>query len=205
MALTVVSVKSGPGPGVERITCSDHREFSLNTVYLPPAWGEASFYPGRELSAEDEETLGFAAACFRAERAALRLAARAEQTVFGLSRKLERRGHGSRAVGAVVARLTELDILNDRRYAQAWARSRLARSVCGPRRLFQALCGRGIDRDDAREALKSVLDAGGEAALLRRFIAGNYPGFDGKDPFLKQQLRYAGFSAAVVQAFWEEW
>ena len=49
----------------------------------------------------------------RAEKAALRLIARAEQCSGGLARKLEKRGCTAASVSAVILQLCELDLLND--------------------------------------------------------------------------------------------
>ncbi|MDR1374485.1 MAG: recombination regulator RecX [Treponema sp.] len=207
--MTVVSVKTGTDPETERIAFSDGRILAYRKSYLPsPCRGELLFHPGAELPPGGEEALCFAAACFRAEQAALRLISRAEQTVFGISRKLERRGHASGPVRAAVSRLAGLDLLNDKRYALRWIQSRLRRGAEGPLKLLQGLCGRGIDRDDAAAALRAALDFEGEMDLLRRYAAKKFPGFNGGDgePYLvKHKLKSAGFSGPVIRAFREEW
>jgi regulatory protein len=202
--MIVVAIKNGTHPETARIALSDGREFSLGLSYLPPFYQERVFsFTGREISSDEEEVLRFAAACFRAERAALRLVARAEQTGFGISRKLERRGHASACVRAVVARLTESGIVNDRRFAALWIQSRLTRNAESPLHLIRALCSRGIDRDDAAEALKAVLGLEQESALLKRYLEKKYPQETKTYP-LKQTLKHEGFSPAVIQSFWEE-
>jgi regulatory protein len=202
--MIVVSVKSGTVPETARIALSDGREFSLHRSYLPPPYGEEIFsFTGREISAYEEESLRFAAACFRTERAALRLIARAEQTAFGISRKLERRGHDSACVRAVVARLTESGIVNDRRFAALWVQSRLTRNAESPLRLIRALRNRGIDREDAAGALKAVLGFEQESALLKRYLEKNHPREEKAYP-LKRSLKHQGFSPAVIQSFWDE-
>jgi regulatory protein len=202
--MLVVSVKRGTDPDTARIALSDGREFSCGLFYLPPPCrGEVFFFPGRELSADDEEALRFAALCFRAERAALRLTARAEQTCFGLSRKLERRGHTPAPVRLVVARLTEMGIISDERYARLWLESRLGRTVRGPLALLHGLRSRGIDRETARTALTAVLNFEQESALLKRYLEKNRSAGK-KDTALKRRLKNEGFSAPVIQAFWED-
>ncbi|MDR1618170.1 MAG: regulatory protein RecX, partial [Treponema sp.] len=90
--MIVVSVKTGAETELKRVELSDGSLFLLRACYLSGHFSGDCFAGGDEISAAGEEALRFAAACFRAERAALRLVARAEQTVRGLSRKLERRG-----------------------------------------------------------------------------------------------------------------
>jgi regulatory protein len=206
--MTVVSIKTtGPeaGPWISRIGLSDGSLFSLSHTYLPSSLrDEALPLPGTDLGGDEVEALRFAAACFRAERAALRLVARAEQTEAGLARKLERRGHSSACIRAAISHLAEREIVSDRRYARLWLQSRLIRDGRSPLQLLNALSGRGIDRDTARTALKSVLDFDHETALLRRFLVKKRLSGAGKDSFLKQRLKYEGFSPSVLQWFWEE-
>jgi regulatory protein len=217
---TVVSVKSGPALGICRIGLSDGSLFSFNTAYLPPVYEAGGFFfVGRELAPEEEEEVRFAAACYRAERAALRLIARAEQTMAGLERKLEHREHPSPCARAAVSRLAELDLVNDQRYAQGWLKLRVGRGHWSPRQLQNALRGRGIDGDTARAALKAVLSFEVEWALLERYLAkqgrrekkfrsfggeGRSSPGDFRNSFLKQTLKYEGFSSPVIQRFWEE-
>jgi regulatory protein len=202
--LKVVSVKiseTKAGPVIIRIGLSDGALFSFNPVYLPrPFQGEGYFFPDKEINPEEATALRFAADCFRAERAALRLVARAEQTRSGLARKLEQRGHGGTRVKAAVAYLTDLEIVDDRRFAERWIQSRLYRAADSPLRLIQGLCQRGIARDTAQAACKTMLDFERETALLKKFIAKRYPGPTGSENrFLKGQLKREGFSSKALE------
>ena len=214
-------MKTGTGAEFRRIELSDGSFFSFKTCYLPPVFtGDALYTPGtaegREIGAGEEAGFRFASACLRAEQAALRLIARAEQSVLGLSRKLERRGHGPDCVRAVVSRLAELELLDDRRFARLWAESRLGRAK-SPRRLLSGLCGKGIDREDAEAALKAVLDPETEAALLGRFaekqrrlrrgaaLRFRSSGSETENArrSLKFTLKSEGFSASAVERFFD--
>ncbi|MDR2257895.1 MAG: RecX family transcriptional regulator [Treponema sp.] len=211
--MTIISIKTGTGAELKRIELSDGSLFSFRTCYLTgtPAGGPAVFIDGlaggEEISAGDEEAFRFAAACLRAERAALRLAARAEQTVFGLSRKLERRGFKPACVSAVLRRLEDLNIVNDRRFAGLWIEARLTRRGESPRRLLAGLRSRGISREDAEAALTSTLNFQHEPALLRAYIE-KYRLAPGAEtavyPSLKYRLKSEGFSPAVIENYWEE-
>jgi regulatory protein len=142
----------------------------------------------------------------RAEEVALRLITRAEQSSVNLTRKLERRGFDSAAVSAVISNLIELNLLNDRRYAQLWIESRL-RLARSPLRLLSALCARGIDRDDAASAMKAVLDEETELSLLARF-AGKMKKQQKKGGDTVRSLKYLlkseGFSAEAIQRYLDE-
>lgn len=210
----IVSIKPGTGSELRRIELSDGSFFWFKTCYLPPVFiNESLFTPGiaegRKISASEEEGFRFASACLRVEKAALRLIARAEQCLFGLSRKLEQRGHNSVCVRSVIARLVELELVDDRRFARFWLESRLQRSA-SPRRLVAGLCSRGIDRNDAEAAQKAVLDSDTEFMLLERFVQkqrrlrqrGNTADKTG-NPYLSLKfiLKSEGFSKNAIQRF----
>ena len=139
-----------------------------------------------------------------AEKAALRLIARAEQCTQGLVLKLEKRGHEAACVNAVISRLCEQKLIDDRRFAQLWLESRihLTRS---PRRLLASLCARGIDRGDAEAALKTVLDEETELALLARFVKKHTQKAARKREetsyTLKHLLKSEGFSPQAIKRF----
>jgi regulatory protein len=203
--MTVVSVKPGADPEILRIELSGRSPFSFKISYLsPPYQSDLLYVPGRELSPDEEEALFFAASCCRTERIALGLISRAEQTVFNLTRKLERRGHSAASVKAVLSRLEELEILSDRRYAELWLRSRLARRAESPRALASALRRRGIGKEDLQGALKSALNFETEWALLRRYLEKIRPPEGEKGLSLKYRLKSEGFSVPVLERYWEE-
>jgi len=205
LSLTIVSLKSGTD--VSRIELSDGSLFSFKDCYLSGAFAADSYAiggyaAGGEISADEEEAFRFASACLRAEKRALQLIARAEQNVFGLSRKLKKRGHESECIRAVVARLCELDLLDDRRYARLWLESRVSRQATSPRRLLAAIRSRGIDRHDAEAALKETLDDEAELRLLERYAQklrrkGASEGANAAP--LRYTLKSEGFSSRAIE------
>jgi regulatory protein len=215
--MVVTSIKSTgtkTGPVICRIGLSDGSLFSFNPAYLPCLFqGEDYFFPGKEISPGEETGLRFAADCFRAERAALRLVARAEQTRAGITRKLEQRGHKGSHIQAAVSYLAELKIVDDRRFAGRWIQSRLYRGADSPLRLIAGLCRQGIDRNTARSVCKSMLDFERETELLQKFIAKRYPAAgnparenlpDREARLFRGQLKREGFSTQVLGWYWED-
>jgi regulatory protein len=198
-------------PSVYRIVLSDGALFSFKADYLPPECPlDQAYVPGRELSPDEVEALYFAASCYRTERAALRLTARAEQHSFGISRKLEQRGHTAPCVRAVVARLSSAGIVNDSRYASLWIQARLVRpSGATPRSLTESLRRRGLDRETVQTALAAALEGEAEADLLRACLEKNRrrPSLRFRsvgEGRLRQALRHEGFSPEVLDRFREE-
>jgi regulatory protein len=202
--MTIVTIKSGTGADIRRLELSDGSLFSFKTCYLPAVFfDDAHYTPGTEISPAEEEDFRFASACLRGEKAALRLISRAEQTGAGLGRKLEKAGHPSACVKAVLARLRELEIVDDSRYARLWLQSRLARRAESPRRLLGALRGRGIPGREAEGALRAVLDPPAERALLEGFLAKNGLPGDLRGPVVRNILRREGFSPGLIREYGE--
>jgi len=155
---------------------------------------------------DEDAAFRFASECQRAEKAALRLIARAEQCSLGLARKLEKRNFSTDCVNAVISRLLELKLVDDSRFSRLWLESRI-RFARSPRRLLISLCGRGIDRDAADAAIKTVLDEETEFTVLMRFVKRYFKKSVRKNEknsvSIKHLLRNEGFSQQAIMRFTE--
>ena len=212
MHIVSLKTESGKDLDLNRIELSDGSLFSFRICYLPQetalveAGALAEAAAGSEISAEREEGFRFASECLRAEKTALRLIARAEQSSLGLTRKLKRRNHKAACVNAVITRLGDLGLLDDRRFARLWAESRL-RFSRSPRRLFSSLCARGIEREDAEAVLKTVLNEEAEFEMLTRYVKRHPFKANKKDESgysFKSRLKNEGFSRQAINRFLDE-
>ena len=133
----------------------------------------------------------------------MRLIARAEQSSQRLSLKLEQRGFDRTVVKTVVSGLLDQDLVNDERYARLWIRSRLCSrtKAPSPRDLQISLANKGIDRDSSKKALEAELDEENEYALLLRYLEKTEP--ENQGPSLRSQLRTQGFSASILNIFFD--
>jgi regulatory protein len=134
----------------------------------------------------------------------LRLIARAEHNTIGLARKLEKRGYDPVCTRTVISGLCELGLLDDRRYACLWLESKINRHTSSPRRLFIALCARGINRDDANYALKEVINDEIEFLLIKRFAEKLQRRRSGIQGSLKYLFKKEGFSSLSIERFFDE-
>jgi regulatory protein len=206
--MKVVSLKAAPPretgvEGVIEAEFSDGSRILYTNEYLPEEL-RVGLDDGRELSGQEEEALRFASSCYQAETAALRLIARAEQSVLGLTAKLERRGCDSPVVKAVILRLLERNLLNDERFAKLWVHSRLSYGKArSPLWLRVSLGKKGIDRNLSNKAVESLLDPETEYALLLKYLekAGISDGRN--ESYLKTQLKSEGFSYEVLDRYFE--
>jgi regulatory protein len=199
----VESTEPGPDGATIRVRLAGFSPVEISFAYLPPEYTGAFLCPGAVLGPEAEAVLSHAAACLSAEKAALRLIARAEQYGAGLTRKLEQRKHRADAVRSVLARLLELDLVNDRRYAELWLKSRVRRGKKGPRTLETALRAKGIDRETAAKAVKAALAGEAEAGLLERCARAEREK-RGLDFEIRFFLKGEGFSSAAIEAFFTQ-
>jgi regulatory protein len=173
----------------------------FSNEYLPEHL-KANLDSGRELSAQEEEALQFASSCYRAEKAALRLIARAEQSNLGLTTKLDRRGYDSLVVKTVVSSLSERNFLNDERFAKLWVHSHLSYGKArSPLWLRASLGKRGIDRNLSIKAVESLLDLETEYALLLKYLEKTCISDCKNESFLKTQLKSEGFSYEVLDRY----
>ncbi|MDR1429630.1 MAG: recombination regulator RecX [Spirochaetaceae bacterium] len=196
--MTIISLKTGTDPELIRVGLSDGSLFSLRTSYLE---NRTNLDENSEISAASAGDMRFAASCYRAEKAALNLIARAEQCAFGLAAKLEKRGHDQVCIREVMARLEGLGIVDDRRFAERWLGQRLSRSADTPLGLKAKLCRRGIAPRTAGEALKSCLSPETEAKLLERYLRKKT-----RSPASKTRygLYQGGFSPAVLALYFQK-
>ncbi|HUI72708.1 MAG TPA: RecX family transcriptional regulator [Spirochaetia bacterium] len=110
-----------------------------------------------------------------AREAALRLLSRAAQTRRGLTRKLRARGFSQEAAGFAVKRMAELGYLDDRAYAENWARFRISTRKEGWKSLYRGLVRNGVSRAIAEEVLAAVCTEEVELEGARRLVHGLAP------------------------------
>jgi regulatory protein len=96
----------------------------------------------------------------RACATALRLLARREHSVLELRHKLSERSFATEVIDAVVEQLCRQGLLSDRRFADAYVRTRTERGF-GPLRIQAELRARGVETELTTDTL---------AALSRRWV-----------------------------------
>ena len=79
-------------------------------------------------------------------------------SVRDLGRKLARRGYPAEEVAAVTSSLTASGLLDDRRFAEQYARSRIVNDSASPRRVVQLLARYGIPRHVAEAAVAQTVE-----------------------------------------------
>jgi regulatory protein len=166
----------------------------------------SSLVPGAELDEAAQAILALAAEAREAERRGLALLARAEQSTFMLRAKLEIREFSRRSVGIALDRLAAEGFLSDRRFAAAYAASRLSRRSSkaeGPSSLVAALRERGIDRTTAAEAVAELLGPDERAAALAAAAAKELKRSGGDRDEARRRLRSLGYLSEEISELFE--
>jgi regulatory protein len=207
---------SSPRPKIESIrkaasgtaiVAAGGSSFSVSLELLEELGLSASaLIPGSELDDAAGEILALAAEAHEAERRGLALLARAEQSSFMLRLKLEARGFSPRAAGIALDRLRAKRFLDDRRFAAAYAASRLGRlssKAEGPASLVAALRARGIERATAAETVAELLGPAERAAVLAVAAEKALKRSGGDRDEARRRLRELGFLSREISEFFD--
>ena len=131
-----------------------------------------------------------------ARERALQLIGYRERSCHELSQRLRDNGYPDSTVGEVVSRFCEVELVDDRRFAFAWARSR-ANAGYGRRRILRELAEKGIGDDTAQAAVDEEL-SGDELSRAREALRHRVPR-DAKDrERLVRRLVARGFEVRVA-------
>ena len=190
-----------------------HRISELGSALdaLNPAGGD-SLDPGRILQLltahaiefEEESILFGLLKLMDEEESALSkatgLCTRAEQFRCGLELKLIARGFGKAASVYALDCLEAAGILDDARYASAWARSRIRRKPMGPMVLAAELRAKGLGSDAVRQAIAEI---DFEEVLPKAATAEMDSGTRDRDK-LRNILRRQGFGYEALSEYFDE-
>jgi regulatory protein len=126
-------------------------------------------------------------------------------SVHQMRQYLERRAEDKENVGPVVARLRELNYLDDARYALEFARNHAQARRQGRFRIVRELRDRGVPDRHIEAALDAVFAETNEASLVRARLKRRFSNIRGplderKFASLYRSLLRAGFSSDVIRA-----
>ncbi len=149
------------------ITPDSGPAFFLRSEYLSSVSPERLCI-GEDFSDEESEDILNAALVFSAEKAALSYLGRAEHCRASLSRKLIQKGISKEAVDASLDFLEKKGLLSDRRFSDAWLRSRAINHAEGRARLSSELSFRGVKKKDIEDALDEFFKSRNEMELCKK-------------------------------------
>ena len=182
--------------GMFRFTPEEGSAFYIRKDYLPEGLFER-IDVGVEFDEEQADILMDAGLTCAVELKAVSYLARAEQSRFGLTRKLIEKKYDKKYVEAALTYLEGRGYLSDARYAAAWLNTRKINHYEGRSRLAAELAARGIARDVASAALDEFFTENDEEEICRK--AYEKLSKNKSDEKLTESLIRAGFSLKMIK------
>ena len=153
--------------GMYKLTPEEGSSFYIRKDYLPEGVFER-IDVGVEFSDEEADSLMDPGLSCAVELKAVGYLARAEQSRFGLTRKLIEKKYEKKYVEAALDYLEVKGYLSDLRFAIAWLNTRRTNHYEGRSRLAAELASRGIARDVANTALDEFFTENDEMEICRK-------------------------------------
>ena len=165
--MTVKTLVESSYSGMFKLTPEEGSAFFVRKEYLPEGLFER-IDVGLEFDDEETDSLLDAGLTCAVELKAVGYLARAEQSRFGLTRKLIEKKYDKKYVEAALTYLEWRGYLSDLRFATAWLNTRKINHYEGRSRLAAELAARGIARDVAGKALDEFFTENDEDELCRK-------------------------------------
>ena len=165
--MTVKTLVESSYSGMFKLTPEEGSAFFVRKEYLPEGLFER-INVGLEFDDEETDSLLDAGLTCAVELKAVGYLARAEQSRFGLTRKLIDKKYDKKYVEAALTYLEWRGYLSDLRFATAWLNTRKINHFEGRSRLAAELAARGIARDVAGKALDEFFTENDEDELCRK-------------------------------------
>ncbi len=161
---------------------------------------ENGIYEGIDLSEEDIRAVSFQSDYYRAKSRALWYLDRMDHTEKALYQKLLRAGFSKEASAKVLARLVELGMVDDRRYAERYA-ERCKDANVSKREALHKMLEKGVPLNLAKEVLEEIETD--ESAQIEALLKGKYAYKLSKEGGIQKvyaALIRKGFSFSAVKA-----
>ena len=165
--MTVKTLVESSYSGMFKLTPEEGSAFFVRKEYLPEGLFER-IDVGLEFDDEETDSLLDAGLTCAVELKAVGYLARAEQSRFGLTRKLIEKKYDKKYVEAALTYLEGRGYLSDLRFATAWLNTRKINHFEGRSRLAAELAARGIARGVANKALDEFFTENDEDELCRK-------------------------------------
>ncbi len=165
--MVIKSIAETSYSGMYKVAPEEGSAFYVRAEYLPEGLFER-IDVAAEFDTEETDSLLDAGLTCAVELKAVGYLARAEQSRFGLTRKLIEKKYDKKYIEAALTYLEGRGYLSDARYAAAWLNTRKINHYEGRSRLAAELAARGIARDVAVAALDEFFTENDEDEICRR-------------------------------------
>ena len=155
--MVISSIKETSYDGMVKVACEEGAAFYIRKEYLPNV-DFSLIDVGNEFTGSDEDEILDAGLASVVELKAITYLARAEQSRFGLTRKLVAKEYEKKYIDMALTYLESKNYLNDGRFALAWLHGRRINHYEGRTKLKAELASRGIGRDVAAKAIDEFFE-----------------------------------------------
>lgn len=167
-------------------------------------------YVGKQIDAQQWARLAAAESVSKALHAALRWLQARPRSIAEIRERLQRKQFAPETIEAVIARLTDLDMLDDAAFARYWVESRNRSRPRGQQALRSELARKGIDRETVAQTLRDEELVGDEherARALARDVLPKYAQVADRATFQRRlggYLQRRGFAYALIKPIVDE-
>src|SRR5262245_42735658 len=195
----------------QRVNVFVNGEFALGVSLTTIT--KTGLHVGKELSAEEFATLEQTESGDKAYLAALRFLEARPRSAAEVRTRLGRKDFAPEAIDTAIARLAELELIDDAAFARYWVENRQAYRPRGASALRDELRRKGIDADVTAEVLDNALtdDEAAGAWELARGALRKYAGSRDRNAFMRRMgsyLQRRGYTfetiRPIVDQLWAE-
>ena len=165
--MVIKSIAETSYSGMFKVAPEEGTAFFVRAEYLPEGLFER-IDVGADFNETETDSLLDAGLTCAVELKAVSYLARAEQSRFGLTRKLLEKKHEKKYVEDALTYLEGRGYLSDLRFATAWLNTRRINHYEGRSRLAAELAARGIAREVANKALDEFFTENDEDEICRK-------------------------------------
>ena len=200
--MVIKSIRETSYPGMFKVSPENGAAFFIRKEYLSEVDFD-SINDAADLSEELFNKLLDAGFVCVVELKAVQYLARAEQSRFGLTRKLLEKKYNKQYVEMALDYLESKNYLSDERFAAAWLNSRRINHYEGTSKLKAELQVRGISREIADKAVKEFFTENDEFEICKKaYLKFQKAGKD-EDKLIASMMK-AGFTYKMIKLAKEE-
>lgn len=195
--MTIKSIAETSYSGMFKVSFTEGAAFFVRQAYLQSI-DVYDIVPDKEYSEEQTNELLDAGLASAVELKAVEYLARAEQSRFGLTRKLIEKKYDKKYVQMAMDFLESKNYLSDERFSRAWLHGRKINHYEGRTRLLAELQSRGISKEIASAAVEEFFTENDELEICQkayqRFVKRGKEG----DKLIAAMMQ-AGFSYKMIK------
>ena len=187
--------------GMFKLTPNSGPAFFARNEYLSSIQLESLAVDTDLSESQTDQLLDAGLACV-VELKAVEYLARAEQSRFGLTRKLVQKKYEKKYIDMALDFLESVDYLSDKRFAEAWLNDRRINHFEGSGKLLSELMHRGISKDVSSKAVEDFFTENDEFEICKKACM-RFQKKGKSDKKLVDALIQAGFSYKMIKEVFE--